>query len=331
MKPVIAITEKEYYKAQTIFQSANDIECIPGPLEEQALAKMLSERSAFGCILGVESYTDQLYRSLPTGGIIARFGVGHDGVDKQKASENGLLVTNTPGVLDDSVAEHAVFLMGALLRNIARHDRELKDHRWLPEIGTGIKGKTLLILGCGPIGREVARIASFGLLMNVVGVDISPGLDADQLKKDYGIARLVKDYHGLLEQADIVSIHLPSLSSTRHLVNAAFLCKLKNSAYLINTSRGPIVDETAIYDALENKTLAGAALDVFEHEPFEPIDPKKDLRTFSNVILTPHVGSSTVEACQRMASRCLDNITAAINKDFDRLDILNPQVLAQLQ
>lgn len=330
MKPTIYVTQQEYNKAEDIFKSDNDINCVPVPLEEDKLSKAIADNKALGCIIGVDAYKDQLYKSIPKGGIIARFGVGHDGVDKAKATDNGIIVTNTPGVLDDSVAEHAIFLMGALSRNITRHDNDMKNNSWSPAIGSELKGKTLLVLGCGPIGCKTAKIASFGFGMTVIGCDIAD-LDAKQLKEEFGITKFTKNYDEVIGQADIISIHIPSLPVTKHTINEEFLFKMKSTAYIINTSRGPVVDESAIYNALNENKIAGAGLDVFEQEPYEPADPQKDLRTLDNVVLTPHVGSSTNEACDRMALSCLENVKAVINKDYDKLNILNPKVLDTLK
>jgi len=162
--------------------------------------------------------------------------------------------------------------------------------------------------------------------MDVIGCDISE-LDEKKLKTETGISRLVNNYDSVIDKADYISIHLPSLPSTRHFIDEDFLAKLRPDSFLINTSRGPIVDEAALFDVLKDKKIAGAALDVFEEEPYMPVNPDKDLRTLGNTILTPHVGSSTVEACKRMALGCLKNIKAAIKRNYDQLDILNPKVL----
>ncbi len=326
MKPIICVTEKEYYKAEEVFKSSSDFDCIPVGLEEDAISKAVIDSKAFGVILGVESYCDKLYTALPKGGIIARFGIGHDGVDKQKATDAGLIATNTPGVLDDSVAEHAIFLMGSLARKIAGHDANMKSKQWQPSLGSELKGKSLLILGCGAIGRKTAKIASFGFGMNVIGYDVAQ-LDQDQLKKDYGFKEFVSDINKALARTDFISIHLPSIPATRHFVDLQFLSKIKPHCCIINTARGPVVDEISLYDALKNNKIKAAALDVFETEPYEPVDPDKDLRSLVNAILTPHIGSSTVEACQRMALSCLKNIKAAHQKKYEQLDILNKDVL----
>ncbi len=330
MKPIIIVTEKEYCKAETIFKSCPDFECKPAGLAEDVLSSAVKHNNAFGVILGVDAYKDKLYRSLPRGGIIARFGVGHDGVNKQKATENGAIVTNTPGVLDDSVAEHAIMLMGCFARNISRHDNDMKDNKWQPAMGSELKGKTLLILGCGPIGRKTAKIASFGFEMNVIGYDVAK-LDKERLKRNYGFNEFASSHDDAITQADYISIHIPSIPATRHFVDKAFLSRLKTNCVIINTARGPVVDEAALYDALKSRQIAGAALDVFENEPFAPVNPEKDLHTLDNVILTPHVGSSTVEACRRIARSCLKNVEAAYEKQYNHLDILNPQVLEKFK
>jgi len=326
MKPLICVTEKEYHKARDIFAVESEFECIPVPFEEDKLAAVISKKSAFGCILGVEKYQGPLYQAIGRGGIIARFGVGHDGVDKQKASRNGIFATNTPGVLDDSVAEHAVLLMGGFARHSAACHGQMKAQQWNPVIGSELHGKTLLVIGCGPIGRKTAKIAAFGFGMRVIGYDIG-AVDAELLRRDFGIQSLCADLDAALAQADMVSLHIPSTSATRHFVNAVFLSKLKPTCVLINTARGAVVDESALYDVLKAGYIAGAALDVFENEPYLPVDSAKDLRTLENALLTPHIGSSTVEACRRMARRCLHNIKAAYAKQYDVLDLLNPEML----
>jgi phosphoglycerate dehydrogenase-like enzyme len=166
--------------------------------------------------------------------------------------------------------------------------------------------------------------------MNVIGCDIA-NHDEQQLRNDTGIIKLVKSYENEVDEADYVSIHLPSIPETRHFVDRSFLSRMKTDAYLINTSRGPIVDEASLFDAIISGQIAGAALDVFEKEPYGPVSHDKDLRLLDNILLTPHVGSSTVEACERMARSCIKNINAAIHKEYDHLDILNPEVLTRLR
>ena len=329
MKPVICVTEKEYFKAEDVFENSPEFDCVPISCEEDVLAKAVIDNNALGVILGVENYSGKLYSALPKGGIIARFGVGHDGVDKQKATDNGLIATNTPDVLDDSVAEHSVFLMGSLACNIAFHDANMKSQKWQPSLGSEMKGKTLLVIVCGKIGCKVAKIASMGFGMHVVGFDVSK-LDAKQLQQDWGTERIADDLESELGKADFVSLHIPAIEATKHFVNTNFLSKMKTSSYIVNTSRGSVIDENALYESLAEGNIAGAGLDVYETEPYVPKEEDKDLRKLSNVVLTPHVASGTIEACRRMAESSLKNVKAAYKKKYDSLDILNEDVLGKL-
>lgn len=329
-KPIICITEKEYQKAKEIFDSSDAFVCLSAPCDEASLAHSVRQHRAFGVIVGVESYRDLLYQVLPRGGIIARFGVGHDGIDKAKATAQGLVVANTPGALDQSVAEHAIFLLGALARQIARCDQAIKAGQWVAAMGAELAGKTLLVIGCGAIGRAVARIAAFGFGMRVVGYDVRP-LDARMLREQCGIQAVFADLSAALSEADFASLHLPATAATRHFVNAEFLSKLKPTCALVNTARGLVVDEAALYDALASGRLAGAALDVFENEPYCPVHPDKDLRRLDNVVLTPHIASSTRQACCRMARQCLKNARAAYEKRYNDVDLVNLDVLDRLK
>jgi len=167
-----------------------------------------------------------------------------------------------------------------------------------------------------------------GLGMKVTGYDVST-LDAKQLQQNWGIGQIADDLEKELCAADYVSLHIPAVEATKHFVNSRFLSNMKNTAFLINTSRGSVVDESALYESLVAEKIAGAGLDVFENEPYNPVEPDKDLRLLNNAVLTPHVGSSTLQACQRMAASCLNNIKAAYDKEFDQLDLLNEEVLAK--
>ncbi|GAH15692.1 unnamed protein product, partial [marine sediment metagenome] len=209
------------------------------------------------------------------------------------------------------------------------HDKDMKDKQWEPAIGKELKDKILLILGCGAIGCKTAKIASFGFGMNVTGYDVAQ-LDHARLKNNYGFKELTSDLNNALAEADFISIHIPSIPATRHFVDSQFLSNIKPDCCIINTARGPVIDETSLYNALKNGKIKAAALDVFETEPYKPTDPDKDLRSLDNVTLTPHIGSSTVAACRRMATSCLKNIRAAYKKKYDQLDILNKDVLAKL-
>ncbi|MFH2068029.1 MAG: NAD(P)-dependent oxidoreductase [Candidatus Omnitrophota bacterium] len=329
MKPIIAVTEKEFYKAREVFAAFKDFTCTPAEPDEFFLSEAIRENRAFAAVVGLEAYRNRLYESLPRGGVIARFGVGHDGIDKTQSTKNGILVTNTPGVLDNSVAEHAVLLMGSFAHNIGRSHYEMKQKLWNPVIGSELYGKALLVIGCGSIGCKVARIASAGFSMRVSGYDTA-SLDAARVKKDFGVCKIHQKLDHALAEADFISLHIPCTLATRHFVNRAFLSALKPQCVIINTSRGQVIDEEALYDVLKAGRIAGAAIDVFENEPFIPVSPGKDLRKLENILMTPHISSSTKEACCNMALTCLVNIKAAAEKRYGDMALLNRDVLKSL-
>lgn len=325
---IIAVTELEYRKGEAVFRAAEGtgFRCVPVPAAEVELAAAIRRLGARHAIVGVERYTGLLYDALPRGGVLARFGVGHDGIDKPLATTRGILCTNTPGALDDSVAEHALNLMLVAARHTATVATACKQGAWTPQVGRELRNRKLAVIGCGPIGCRVARIAAFGFGMQVVGCELRT-VDSAALRRDFGFTAVVTGFADAVPHADFVSLHIPSIPQTRHFLNRERLAMLAPQAWLINTARGAIVDELALFDALADGRLAGAALDVFETEPYQPGAPGKDLRTLANTILTPHVGSSTAEACRRMAEGCLASIVAAERGDVSQMNLVNPDVV----
>ncbi|MFB5645312.1 MAG: D-2-hydroxyacid dehydrogenase [Nitrosopumilaceae archaeon] len=221
--------------------------------------------------------------------IIARVGVGLDNIDQDAAKAKNIRVINAVEGAMTAVAELVLGLMLALARQIPRGDREIRNGKWLKKElkGTELKGKYLGIVGCGNIGRRLGRLAK-GLNMNIIGFDVIP-ID-EEFSKDVGLMKA--DLDTLLQSSDYISLHVPLLDSTKHMINAEKLSLMKNTAKIINTSRGGVIDEDALYEAIKNGKLGGAALDVFENEP--ATDSK--LATLDNVILTPHIGAQTKEA-----------------------------------
>jgi len=332
MPEPVLITELEFRKGQATFLADGRIDAIPVPAAEEALAEAVANHHCRAVIVGVTPYRGPLYEALAETGrsasaIIARFGVGHDSVDKALARRHGVIVTNTPGVLDQSVAEHAVWLMGALARNLAAADARLRAGEFASPCGVELGGKTLGILGCGAIGRRVAQIAHFGLGMRVTAAESrsveelqrAGGRAIEELLAAWGIEALTPDVERMLGEADVLSIHLPANDQTRHFIAAERLAAMRPDAMLVNTARGSVLDEVALYDALAGGRLAGAALDVFNVEPYAPAIEGKDLRTLANVVLTPHVGSNTHEANRRMAEACLENLVHFFSGRHDRL------------
>ena len=221
--------------------------------------------------------------------IIARVGVGLDNIDEEAAKEKNIRVINAVEGAITAVAELVIGLMLSMAREIPRADREIRNGNWIKKelMGSELKGKYLGIVGLGNIGKRLGRLAR-ALNMNIIGYDVIP-ID-EEFSKEVGLMKA--DLDTLLSSSDFVSLHVPLLDSTRHMINAEKLATMKKSARIINTSRGGIIDEDALYNALKEGNLAGAALDVFETEP--PISSK--LTSLPNFILTPHIGAQTKEA-----------------------------------
>jgi len=321
---IVLVTETEFRRAEDVFESADGVRCMTVPADESALARAIFDLGARYVIVGSVRYSSELYGALPQGGVIARFGVGHDGIDKQKATKAGLLCTNTPGVLDESVAELAVLLMLAASRHFPQLTADMRQGTWaLGPAGAELRGKILAVIGSGRIGQATARIASRGFGMRAIGCRRSA--PASGVAGDF--ESVTTDFSVAVHDADYVSLHITAEADNLRFLNRERLSMIPARAWLINTARGAVVDEPALYDALAGEHLAGAALDVFDREPYVPADPARDLRTLPNVILTPHVGSHTREANRLMAIRALQNILRAEARDYGAMDLLNPEVL----
>lgn len=247
--------------------------------------------------------------------LVANYAVGFDNVDLAAAKAHGVIVTNTPhDKVNEAVAEHTFALMIALARRVSEADVYAKARKykgWDPTLmlGTDLYGKTLGIIGAGRIGAAAARRGVRGFGMKLVYSDMRPNKD---LEKELGATQLSMEK--LLEVSDFVSLHVPLLPSTRHLISTAEFSLMKKTAFLINTARGPVVDEKALLRALRTKRIAGVGLDVFECEPAIDCDisDNLELKSFANAILTPHIGSATVEAREAMGIVAAENILAVL-------------------
>ena len=324
MSTLVLVTESEFRRAERVFQSAPELDCVPAPDEEQALAATVLAKAARYVVVGHRPYRTVLYDAVPRGGVIARFGVGTDNLDLGRATAAGVLCTNTPGVLDQSVAEQTMLLIAAAARHVVAMATDMANELWALRQGVELQGKTLAIIGCGRIGRAVARIATRGYDMRVIGCRRAGGSALDQVLPDF--AAVVDDFATAVQDADFVSLHIPAQTNVGY-VTVDRLAHLRPHAWLINTARGAVMDERALYDALAGSRLGGAALDVFAQEPYVPADPSRDLRTLPNVVLTPHIGSHTIEANRRMAERALANIAFAHSGQFASMNLLNPNVM----
>ena len=221
--------------------------------------------------------------------VIARVGVGLDNIDQDTAKEKNIRVINAVEGAMNAVAELVIGLMLSLAREIPRADREVRNGNWIKKelMGTELRGKYLGIVGLGNIGKRLGRLAkSFN--MNIIGFDVMP-ID-EEFSKEVGLMKA--DLGTLLASADYVSLHVPLLDSTKHMINTENIATMKSTARIINTSRGGVIDEDALYAALKNGVLGGAALDVFEVEPAT----SNKLRDLPNFISTPHMGAQTKEA-----------------------------------
>jgi D-3-phosphoglycerate dehydrogenase / 2-oxoglutarate reductase len=277
-------------------------------------------RTADAMLVRTGAVTHALVDQAPQLKIVARHGVGYDAVDVQACTEHGVLVTITPNANATAVSEHALALMLAAARKVPQADAALKAGNWQrePYLGLELAGKTLGLVGLGRVGSKVARLANaFG--MTVLGAD--PYANAERAA-ELGVTLLPLEE--MLPQCDFVSVHAPLTPETHHIIGERTLPLLKETAILVNTARGGLVDPVALHKALLAGRPAAAALDVFEQEPFDPNDP---LPKLPNVIVTPHLGGQTAEALVNMATAAAEailDVFAGRRPD----GLINPEVLS---
>lgn len=261
------------------------------------------------CLLTDKIDIDVLEASQPSVKIFANYAVGFNNIDVEAAKRLGIMITNTPDVLTDTVAEHTFALMLAIAHRVVEADKFVRADKykgWDPMLllGADLSRKTLGIIGLGRIGSRVAFHAVKGFDMKVIYHDIKRN---EEFEKTFG-AVFSEKIDGLLQEADFVSIHVPFIPQTNHLIGETQLGLMKPTAYLVNTSRGAIIDEAALAAALKAKTIAGAAIDVFEFEP--KVVP--ELLNLDNIILTPHIASATEETRAKMSELAATNIIEAL-------------------
>ncbi len=240
--------------------------------------------------------------------IVANYAVGYNNIDVEEAKKRKVMVTNTPGVLTDSVADYAVALILSITRRVVEADKYTRGGNykvWGPKLllGGDIMGKTLGVVGLGRIGFAVAQRMKNGFGVKVIYYDIKRN---EKFEKEQGFE--YRELDDLLKEADFVSLHTALTEETKHLINKEKLELLKPTAYLINTSRGPVIDEAALIETLKEKKIAGAALDVFEKEP----ELMPGLTDLDNVIITPHIASATEGTRDKMSEMAAENVIAAL-------------------
>ena len=271
------------------------------PLSDTDLMEVISEFDGF--IAGLDTISRPVIEAATNLKVIARYGVGVDAVDLEAAQENGIIVTNTPGANSVSVAELTVGLMLSLARNIPLATQVTKSGEWPRLGGLSLEGKVIGLLGFGAIGQQVARRLS-GFDCTILAYD--PVIEERQAA-DLNVELV--PYEDVLRKADFLSLHCPLTDETKGMVNPEFLGQMKDGAYLINTSRGELVDENALYEAIDRDKLRGAALDVFTKQPPNPDNP---LLSLEQVIPTPHMGAHTDGATNAMGWIALNDCLAVL-------------------
>jgi len=312
---IVPVTRPEYEKGKTVFSAVETLEFVPVAPEEDTLAAFVRQHRCRAAVIGVSKYRGPLYQALSQRGLLVRFGVATDNIDREKARDRAILIANTPGALDQAVAEHTLFLMGALVRHLTRSDQEVKAGKWNPLVGEQLSSLRLGLVGLGNIGFQVACLAHQGFGMEtLIFSRHSPeetasrrGLSVENLRLRLGWSLWSDRVEEILPGSDIVSVHLPLTEKTAGFFHAARFARFKTGSFFINTARGGLVVEKDLAQAILSGKLAGAALDVFQKEPYQPTDGV-DLRQLPGVIMTPHIASNTRTANLRMARMVVENI-----------------------
>ena len=324
VRPAVLITyplaEEAVRMARTRAQV--DIHTQTTSLGRGDLMARLKGRQGLICLI-TDIIDDALLTACPDLRVVSNVAVGFNNVDVPAATRRGVVVTNTPDVLTDTTADFAWALLMATARRVVEADRYVRDGKWKEWdfgalLGADIHGKTLGIVGFGRIGRAMARRA-LGFHMRVLYQDAIPA--AADAERELKASRV--DLPTLLRESDFVTIHTPLIPETRHLINAPTLRAMKKTAYLVNASRGPVVDEAALVQALKEGWIAGAGLDVFENEP--QVHP--ELMGLHNVVLAPHIASASHDTRIKMAMLAVENCLAVLEGKTPPTPV-NPEVLA---
>src|SRR6266436_4723522 len=321
-KPKVLATHGLFEAARQILQETCEMEYWAKPERppREEVLRRVKDKEGLICLLTERVY-DELLKAAPKLRIAANVAVGFDTIDVAACTKRGVAATNTPCVLDETTADFAWTLMMAVARRLGEAEALARSGNWknwdLDQlVGTDVWGKTLGIVGFGRIGRAMARRAS-GFRMKVIYTDAVRAAEGveEELKVEF------REMNTLLGESDFISVHVPLLPDTRGLFNAPKFRRMKPTAFLVNTSRGPVVDEAALVAALESGKIAGAGLDVYENEPFIHPGLKR-----ANVVLAPHVASASLETRTKMACIAAENVVALFAGQKPP-NILNPEVL----
>jgi glyoxylate reductase len=323
-KPKIYVTRELPERGLKIIREHFDTEVWPeyAPPPKKVIVEKAKNVDALTTLLS-DKIDAEVFNAAPKLKIVAQLAVGFDNIDVQEATKRGIYVTNTPEVLTDTTADFAWALLMAVARRVVEADKYVRTGQWKvgwhPSMMSGrdIHDATIGIVGAGRIGYAVAKRAT-GFNMKILFYDVIP---RPEIEKDFGAKKV--DLDQLLKESDFVSIHVPLMKETHHLMNEQKLRLMKKTAYLINNSRGPVVDQNALYKALKEGWIAGAGLDVFEQEP-TPVD--NPLLKFDNVVVAPHISSASLETRSQMAEMVAGNLVAFFEGKKPP-NLVNPDVL----
>lgn len=307
-KPKVYVTRELPERGLKIIKEHFDAEVWPeyAPPPKKVIIEKVRNVDALVSLLS-DKIDAEVFDAAPKLKIVSQMAVGFDNIDIQEATKRGIYVTNTPEVLTDTTADFAWALLMAVARRVVEADKYVRTGQWKvgwhPSmfLGRDVHGATIGIVGAGRIGYAVAKRAK-GFNMKILYYDVIP---RPEMEKELGAKRV--DLDTLLKESDFVSIHVPLTKETYRLISAEKLRLMKKTAYLINNARGPVVDEKALYEALKDGRIAGAGLDVFEHEP-TPVD--NPLLKLDNVVVAPHISSASFETRSRMAEMVAENLVA---------------------
>ena len=308
MKPKVLVTRYLFKEEMNFLREAlSDHEIIINMKDEPLSKSQLKEKiqDVVGILSTLRHFFDEeILSNAKNLKVISNYAVGFNNIDIDYAKKRGIIVTNTPDVLTDATADLTIALILAVTRRIIEADKFLREGNWIgwkPSLllGTDLHGKILGIIGLGRIGKAVAlRAKAFGMKLIYNSQKRKSNIEAE-LGIEY------KSLADLLQSSDIVSLHVPLTSTTKNLISTKEFDLMKNTAFFINTSRGDVVDEEALIDALKKNKIAGAGLDVFKKEP---LDVHNKLINFKNVVLLPHIGSATIETRKKMAQVSIQNL-----------------------
>lgn len=323
-KPKVYVTREIPERGLKIIKERFDTEVWPeyAPPPKEVIIEKARDVDALASLLS-DKIDAEVFDAAPKLKIVSQIAVGFDNIDAKEAARRGIYVTNTPGVLTETTADFAWTLLMAVARRVVEADKYVHNGKWKvgwhPSMlsGRDVYGATIGIVGAGRIGSAVAKRAK-GFNMRILFYDVIP---RPELERELGAKPV--DLDTLLRESDFVSVHIPLMKATYHLINAEKLKLMKKTAYLINNSRGPVVDEKALYEALKEGRIAGAALDVFEKEP-TPMD--NPLLKLDNMVVAPHISSASHETRSKMAEMVAENLVAFFEGRTPP-NLVNPEVM----